>query len=207
MITIYGAPNTRSTKVLWLLEELQLEYEYIFVDLQGGETHAPAFLKLNPNGKLPVLVEDDLILLEAQAICRYIVDKKSESGVLPKAGLQVYRYEQWCSFNLSELEAPAFMLTKNKLVYPDTLQINNLEPAMHWEIKRAFRILSLGLADQPYIIGQQFTLADIHIGFTLLWIQSMGIVAKEDNINAYMNRLFDRAAFKTLFTKGYLVPS
>lgn len=207
MITIYGAPNTRAARPLWLLEELGIEYDYKFIDLMGGETHSDAFLALNPNAKLPVLLENDFVLLETNAICRYIADKKPDSGLLPLTGKQAYRHEQWCNFQLSELELPAFMLRKNTAVYPSDLRLDDLDATMQWEAERACRILSLGLAEKPYILGETFTVADIHLGFTLLWYRSINTEVKEDNLKAYMQRLFSRDAFKQLLKKGYLQSS
>ncbi|NRB38006.1 MAG: glutathione S-transferase family protein [Pseudomonadales bacterium] len=204
MIKLYGAPNTRAARPLWLLEELGMEYEYIFVDLMAGQTHSSDFLKLNPNAKLPVLVDGDFVLLETNAICRYIVDKMPDSGLFPLAGEPAYRHEQWCNFQLTELELPAFMLRKNEFVYPDALRIPELEATMLWEVQRASNILSQGLAEQDYILGKDFTLVDIHLGFTLLWLKSINMPIEQDNIKAYMHRLFSREAFQKLVKKGYL---
>ncbi len=65
MLTLYGSPGSRSTRVAWALEEASAEYDFILIDLKQGEQKNPEFLKLNPNGKLPVLVDGELVLSES----------------------------------------------------------------------------------------------------------------------------------------------
>ena len=74
MLTIYGYPNSRSTRVVWVLEEVGTEYEYVYVNLMAGAGRQPDYLALNTGGKVPTLVDGALILTESGAICTYIGD-------------------------------------------------------------------------------------------------------------------------------------
>ena len=79
MFQVYGMPRTRSTRVVWALEELGAEYSFHPIDLAKGEGQSAEFLKLNPSGKIPVLIDGDLLLTESAAICTYLGDKNPES--------------------------------------------------------------------------------------------------------------------------------
>src|ERR1039457_1163771 len=95
MIRIYGFPNTRSTRATWALEEAQADYEFILVNLSKGEHKKPEFLKVNPGGKVPALVDGDLVLTESAAICTYIGEKFPASGLVPTQAVERAHYFQW----------------------------------------------------------------------------------------------------------------
>ena len=75
MMKLYGYPQTRSTRVAWALEETGAEYEYGLINLKAGEHKQPAFLAINPFGKIPSLVDDGHVMSESSAICTYIAEK------------------------------------------------------------------------------------------------------------------------------------
>lgn len=113
MIKVYGFPKTRSLRILWTLEEIGADYGLVKVDLFKGEAEEPAFLQLNPAGKVPVLVDDDLVLSESGAICTYLADKYPETGLAPEPRTgQRAIYDQMCFFALTELEQPLWTMAK-----------------------------------------------------------------------------------------------
>ncbi|MCC8988107.1 MAG: glutathione S-transferase, partial [Candidatus Contendobacter sp.] len=115
MFKVYGCPHTRSTRVVWALEEVGAEYEYQKVDLFAGEGRQPAYLALNPGGKVPALADGDLVLTESSAICTYIGDAFPASGLTPPFGSpERARYNQWCSFAVCELEQPLWTMAKHR---------------------------------------------------------------------------------------------
>ena len=94
MMKLYGAPPTRALRVIWLLNELGLEYEMVPVDVLQGENRQQDFLTLNPAGKLPVLVDGSLVVTESVAIQLYLADKNPQAGFIPEAvedRAQMYR--------------------------------------------------------------------------------------------------------------------
>ena len=78
MITLYGYPNTRSTRAAWALEEVGAVYDHVKIDVSKGEGRSPAFLRINPGGKVPALADGDLLLTESAAIVTYVGDLYSE---------------------------------------------------------------------------------------------------------------------------------
>src|SRR5688572_24252019 len=92
---LYGFPPTCSIRVVWMLRELDVEFELATIDPTKGEHRQPEFLALNPAGKLPVLVDGDFILTESVAIVLYLAEKYLEKGLLPaelRARADVYRW-------------------------------------------------------------------------------------------------------------------
>src|SRR5258706_13161333 len=80
---LYGFPPTRTIRALWMLRELDLDFEYVQVDPTKGEHRRPEFLAVNPAGKVPVLVDDDFVLTESAAIVLYLAGKHPQKGFLP----------------------------------------------------------------------------------------------------------------------------
>ena len=116
MMKLYGFGPTRSLRALWGLKELGLEFEFIPVNLQAGEHRRPEFLALNPAGKVPVLVDGDLVLTESAAIVLYLAEKHPEKELMPtrlEQRAQVYR---WVMFAMTELEQPLWRMAKHRFV-------------------------------------------------------------------------------------------
>ena len=82
---LYGFGPTRSLRALWALKELDVDFEFVPVNLPAGEQKHPDFLRLNPAGKVPVLVDGDIIIPESAAIVLYLADKYREKGLLPSS--------------------------------------------------------------------------------------------------------------------------
>src|SRR6266496_5984510 len=100
---LYEFGPTRSIRVRWTLQELGVDFEPIRVNLVAGEHRRPEFLKINPAGKLPVLVDGDLVLTESVAIVLYLGEKYADKGLLPKDLGQRAQLNKWLLFAATEL--------------------------------------------------------------------------------------------------------
>lgn len=193
---LYGHPNSRATRALWALEEVQAEYEYVHVDLKSGQSRSDTYLALNPAGKVPTLVDGELVITESAAICLYLGDKFPESGLVPPIGstgrAECYR---WVSFAISELEQPLWTIAKHRFVLPEEKRVAAILQTAFWEFSIAAGILAKGIAD-PYATGDQFTVADILLGHTLAWARSTRIDLGHDTLNVYADRVLDRPALE-----------
>ena len=195
MITLYGCPNTRSSRVSWMLEELNLPYEYSFVDFSKGGSQAPEFLAVTPAGKVPVLTDDDLLLTESAAIINYLGDKYGNGDLIPKAGTaQRGLYDQWCHFAMSELEQPLWTIGKHKFALPSEHRVKEIFPTAAWEFQKALGLFSKGLGESPYILGDNFSAADILLTQTLFWAISFKQEIPQTNLQEYIERLRNRPA-------------
>lgn len=196
MYAIYGMPRTRSTRVTWALEEIGADYRYHLVDLLKGEGQSAEFLKLNPYGKVPVLVAGDLVLTESAAICTYLGDCHPESGLVPQAGtVERAKYDQWCYFVLAELEQPLWTIHKHRFVFPDEKKVPQMLEVAPWEFKRAVDVLAMGLGERQYLVGDSFSMADILVAHTMTWARAMKLKYESPELEAYEQRICGREAF------------
>jgi glutathione S-transferase len=194
MMQVYGFPNTRSTRVTWALEEAGAEYGYTAVDLTKGEHRKPEFLKVNPGGKVPVLIDGDLVLTESAAICTYIGEKFPASGLVPTQATDRAHYFQWCFFAMSELETPLWTMAKYTRLLPEERRIPAVAETCVWEFQRAANVLAQHMEGREYAVGDHFTAADILLGGTLNWARANKIALRSPTLEAYADRLSARPA-------------
>lgn len=195
MFTLYGSPGSRSTRVAWALEEAGADYDFSLVDIKKGEQKHPEFLDINPGGKLPVLIDGDLVVSESAAICTYIAERFPASGLIPAAEQRAdrARYFQWCFFAVNELEAPLWTLSKHDRLLPQELRVTGLAPACLWEFQQAVEVLAKHMQDREYAVGTQFTVADILLSGILNWARGLSI-ALDPALKAYSKRMTARPA-------------
>ncbi len=198
----YGFPNTRSARALWALEEAGATYNYVHVDLLKGEARRTPFLEINPGGKLPALVDGNLILTESAAICIYIADKFPAAQLAPAHGTQERaKFNQWCFFAMSELEQPLWTLSKHTFALPEKYRVPAIMDTTRWEFARAANVLAAGLGEREYIVGDAFTVADILLANTLNWARSRSVEIQSATLNAYADRLLSRPAWQQALAK------
>lgn len=195
MRKLYGVPGTRSSRVSWALAELELDYEFVPVRLREGEGRSPAFLQLNPAGKVPVLVDGDVTLAESQAILTYLGDRYGSGQAIPAAGsAQRARHDMLACFVLSELEQPLWLAARHRFVYPESHRVPAILPSCAAEWQRASTALAALLDPLPdYALGAQFTMVDILIAHTLQWAKQAENPLP-DTLEAYRARCYARPA-------------
>ena len=202
---LYGHPNSRATRALWALEEVQAEYEYVHVDLKSGEGHSDSYLALNPAGKVPTLIDGELVITESAAICLYLGDKFPESGLVPPIGstarAECYR---WVSFAISEIEQPLWTIAKHRFVLPEEKRVAAILQTAFWEFSIAAGVLAKGIADRQNAAGETFTAADILLGHTLAWARSTRIELGHDSLNGYADRVLGRHALERAWARARL---
>ncbi len=194
MIKVYGMARSRSSRVLWALEEAGLDYDFIKVDFAKGEQRDAAFLALNPAAKVPVFVHDDLVLTESGAILNYIATQFSPN-LIPRNAIDRAHYDRWCYFAISELEQGLWTLAKHTFALSKDLRVDQIKPTAQWEYQQALKILSQGLGDKTYILGDRFSMADVLICQVLKWGVDFKQRLNQDNLKAYIERMSQRDAF------------
>lgn len=196
MLKIYGMANSRSMRVAWALEEIGAGYEYVKVDLFKGEGRGPAYLALNPGGKVPVLVDGDFTLTESVAILNYLGEKFPASGLVPPFDRLQARgeFHRWCCFALSELEQPLWNIAKHRFVLPPDRRVPGMLATAEWEFGVAAQVLAQHLRGREHAAGGGFTAADILIAHTLSWARSARITLPDPALGAYTDRMLARPA-------------
>jgi len=178
-----------------MLEELGQDYDYQLVDFARGDARSPEFLAFNPAGKVPAIQDGDLVLLESAAIVTYLGDKFSSSGLVPPVTTtERAKYEQWSYFTLCELEQPLWTISKHKFALPREQRVPEIINTAAWEFQQAARLVSMGLGDGDYILGEQFSAADILLAQTLFWGTICKLPLEQGNLEAYVQRAMARPA-------------
>ena len=117
---LYHAPQSRSVRPRWLLEEIGVPYDLVRMNLQAGDTKRPEYLKINPNGAVPALQDGDLCLFESAAICLYLTDKFPEKRLAPPVGTPARGlYYQWVQYAMNGLEPPAVDIFAHTMMRPE----------------------------------------------------------------------------------------
>src|ERR1700741_2501528 len=116
---LYEFGPTRSIRARWTLQELGADFESIRVNLLAGEHRHPEFLQINPAGKIPVLVDGELVLTESVAIVLYLAEKYSDRGLLPADLNERAQVNRWLLFAATELEQPLWRIARHTTLYPE----------------------------------------------------------------------------------------
>ena len=194
MMKLYGVPPTRALRVLWAIRELGLECELVPVNLLAGEGQKPEFKRLNPAGKLPVLVDGDFVLTESAAIVLYLAEKYPEKGLLPtdlKERAQAYR---WIMFAMTELEQPLWRMAKHNNIYPPEKRIPaDIELAREDFVAMA-KVLEKHMEGRQFVVGNRFGAADCVTVYLMDWANLHNLLDDLPNLRAYMDRLYARPA-------------
>jgi glutathione S-transferase len=196
MLKLYHSTQSRSVRPRWMLEEIGAPYEVVRLSIEGGDTKKPAYLAINPNGTVPTLVDGDLVIYESAAICQYLADKFPDKKLAPPVGTPARGlYYQWIHYAMSALEPPAVNIFLHTIRKPEAERIPQLVEEGKQQLKTVLGVIDRALAGREFIVGNQFTAADVLIGSTLGWCAMMGQVGAEyANVGAYLQRLMARPA-------------
>lgn len=184
---LYYNPRSRATIAKWMLDECAADYEIVPIDLQQREHKTPAFLEINPSGKLPALVDGDSKVFETAAICLYLGDRFPEANLAPRLDApERGRYLSLMVYSTSQLE-PAMR---------DALMgVTEIPPQSGWtDFETAQDVIEGELADGSYLFGEWFTAADVMIGSMFIWKQLWRGTTERPKIEAYVDRLLGRPA-------------
>jgi glutathione S-transferase len=187
MITLYHHPFSRAAGVLWTLEELGEPYELKFVDMKQGAHKSPAMLALNPMGKIPVLVDGDLVVTEGAAIALYLGDRYASGRLAPRLDdPRRGTYMRWSLFAPSVIEPGALAKSRGWDFKPSQAGWGEFDAMMN--------AIESAIADREYLLGDMFSMADVIFGGTLRYLIRFGMLAASPTVAAYVARLSARPA-------------
>lgn len=189
MIKLYEAsmPGTRSARCRWTLEELEVPFDSITVDLSRGEHREAPFLKINPYGRVPVLADGSLILSESVAICTYLADKFIDQSLIPRPGTKSRgRHDQWLLFAATELDPPLWQIRRHTALYPQSERSDAEVERSRRLFLSAAELLERELNGRCWILADRFTVADIVITHTLNWGAAYGLLHDFEALQAYL---------------------
>ena len=199
MLTIYGRTNSVNVqKVLWCLAELDVPYERIDAGLAHGKNHDAWYLALNPNARVPLLVDGTFSLWESNTIVRYLASKHSAGSLWPTSPETRALAERWMDWQLSTPLRSVTIAFQGLIRTPPEARNLQAIAAAVLEANAAFGILEAHLATQPFVAGAAFTMGDIPVGaLAHRWLALTGIERPPfPALAAWQARLATRAAFR-----------
>ncbi|HJU99575.1 MAG TPA: glutathione S-transferase family protein [Burkholderiaceae bacterium] len=188
-VTLFHAPQSRSTGTLVLLHELKADYTLHVLNMKAGEQRQPEYLAVNPMGKVPAVLHDGALVTEQVAVYLYLADLYPEAGLAPAIGDPLRGpYLRWIAFYGSSFE-PA--LCDRAMKHAPTPP--SMCPWGDWDTM--LKTITDQMEKGPYLLGEKFTAADVLWGTALTWITAFGLIPKTPAIAAYIERIQARPAY------------
>ena len=187
----YHAPQTRSSSILWLLEELDAKRETRLLNLKKNEHKEPWYLAINPMGKVPAITHGGVAVTETPAIAMYLADALPDAKLAPAVGDTARgTYLRWLVFNSACVE-PAMIDRALKRESP-----NSASMLPYGDATSTIDALAGALAKGPYILGDQFSAADVVIGSGVRWMLMFKLLPERSEFTSYVERLLQRPALQ-----------
>jgi len=205
MIYLHYSPSTASMAPHILLEELGVPYELVLIDKEAGELDSPAYRKLNPNGLIPVLRDDDLVLFETAAICLHLVDRFPAAGLAPQVGTparsECYKWLSWLSTTVQQ----ALILYFYPERWADTPDaIVQVKAHAEARVLKLLEQLDVRLASgSEWVLGDTFSIVDIYAMMLCRWTRNFPHRKARDfvHIAPWLNRVLARPAVQRVFAR------
>lgn len=198
MIKICCAPVTRSIRVVWLCEELELPYAAVWIDYSLAYRNSPEYRRLNPVGKVPAMTDGDLVMFESGAMLEYLLERYGNGRLRPPPGTPASaRYLQWSWFAEASFMRPLSDMAQHAFVRPEPERIPAMVEDGRIRATQCLDAVDAALAGGGYLVNDTFTAADIMMGYTLYLARRLKVLTPErhPNANAYYARLEGRPGF------------
>jgi glutathione S-transferase len=192
-LRIYGIARTRAFRVLWVAKELGLNFEHLPIEIGDDGAKSPEFLAINPNGRLPVIVDGDFVLFESLAITLYLAKKHSNGKLYPGTLEGEARAWQWSLWAVTEVDRGVNIWSLHAVRLPPGERNNALREEALKVIASPFRVLDAAVAQQPYLLGSEFTVADLNVAAVISRAVDMDLSAWP-HLKAWLARCLDRPA-------------
>jgi len=198
LYTFPVSPN--SLRVVAVANQAHIDLEIVPVDLTKGEQMKPEYLAMNPNHKIPTLVDGDFVLWESTAIMLYLAELKPRSRLVPKERNERMHMFKWITWNLAELQPACVTLQFERFVKkllnlgdPDPKEVEKAEAIFH----RYAKVLNEHLAGREWLVGTGITLADHHVASSLVHAEAAAMpLGGYDHIRNWTKRVFETKAWK-----------
>lgn len=168
MITIYGIAQSRALRPLWLLEEIGIAYKHIPLDFRTNDLDTDEYRSLNPNGRIPTMVDGNLVMFESMAINLYIAGKYG--GVLfPDNAADQARANMWSYWVMTEVEHSLLTILMHSRILPEEQRDPARIERNSELLEKPFTVLNQALSDTDYLLGNHFTVADLNVAAIMCW--------------------------------------
>ena len=192
-IKIFGIPGSRADRSLWAIEETGIEYEHIKTNF-GEESKSTEYLDVNPNGRIPALIDGDLKLCESMAINLYLA-KHYAPDLYPSNPKDEAIAHQWSVWGISEIEPLQMQIVVQKFFVPKEKRDQSVIDNATKGLKRPLTVLDQSLQDKEYLLGDQFSIADLNVASVMLLLVAVKTdLSAFENVAAWIDRCHARPA-------------
>ena len=199
-LRIYGTAASRAARPLWVAQELGLAYEHIALPYVGGATRTPEFLKVNPNGRIPVVDDDGVLVWESMACAVYLAERfLSPNGLSLAARTHAERAEilRWTFWVVTECEKDALIFLMHACFMPPERRKPQLAEESLRHLAGPLRILDQHLQGRPWLAGDRFTVADICVASVIAWVEGASeLMAQCPQVRDWLQGCLTRPAFQ-----------
>ncbi|HEU0045399.1 glutathione S-transferase family protein [Sphingomonas sp.] len=191
---LWGHPYSRAHRVMWMLRELDLRFEHVPTNFMSGETREPAFLRVNPNGRVPVLDDDGFVIFESLAINLYL-SRKYGGDTAARGLVEEAQAVQWSLWEAAEIEKPLLFAAANLFLFPEDQRDPGLAAIGLSKLERPFGVLEALLTERPYLLGDRFTVADLNVAGPMSLIPLAGVpIDRYPRLSDWLMRCLERPA-------------
>jgi glutathione S-transferase len=192
-LRIYGVARTRAFRALWVAKEVGIDYEHLPVEIGDAGARTPEFLAINPNGRLPVIVDGDFVLFESLAITLYLAKKHSLGKLYPGTLEDEAKAWQWSLWAVTEVDRGVNIWSLNAVRLPPAERdVARRDEALKLLVA-PFKVLDAAVGKQDYLTGDDFTVADLNVAAVISRAIDMDLSAVP-NLKAWLARCLDRPA-------------
>jgi glutathione S-transferase len=204
MIEIYHVPGTRGVRPIWLCAELGVDYRVVDVDFSTSYRSSPEWRRMNPVGKVPVMVDTDadgLMFFESGAMVQYLLDRFDQGSLEPERGTPDHAlYLQWSWFAEATFARPLGEIVNHLREFPGEQKNEAAVEEMRNRARLCLHALTPQLKQRDYIVGDSFSAADIMLGYSVMLASKYLPEPLPNEVADYWNRLSERPAYKLAFT-------
>ena len=169
-LKIYGTARSRAARVLWMAKELGLAFEHVPLAMGDAAMKQPAFLKINPAGRVPAIDDDGFALSESLAINLYLARKygdRAKPSLAPASLEEEAKIWQWSSWAMTDLEGPMNLLYLHRGFFPPEKRDAKVAEGAEVQVQRPLAMLDATLAGSAFLLGPRFSVADINVACVL----------------------------------------
>ena len=197
MLKVHFAPNSRAGRIIWLMEELELEYEVNVMPFSKEGLKSDEHRARHALGRVPVLEDGEVMIFESGAIIEYVLTRHKEGGLKPKADSPEFPYYlQWFHYCEGMVMPPMNQIVVQTILLPPERRDENVLKQAKNLLTKSLMMVNANLADKEYLIGD-FSAADLMLGHACYMSNRMGCVTDElQHIKDYVARISARPAFK-----------
>ena len=195
MLKIHGTSMSRAGRALWAADELGIKFEHVPTGIGAAGSRKPEHLKINPNGHVPAIEDEGTVVWESMAINLYLADKYGKAPFWPASPEGRAHAYQWSFWGMTEVEAHLLTVLMNRMLLPKEQRSDQAAASAVEALKAPLKVLDDHLKNRPYLLGNDYTIADLNLASVLMLGTMVGLdLSAVPNAKAWLDKCLSRPA-------------